>query len=144
MTKTFAPTSVTVSKGTGSGAVGDLGADDDTTFDVASKRLGWRYVVDWYGSTTIDVTGVDEFEIELRRLYTQAVTETLYVYNYSTGSWQEVSSGAGPPIETPFTFASASPSPFISATGEIRFRIRATGDASFVCSADRLLFSVRY
>lgn len=144
VTRTFAPTSVTVSKGTGSSAVDDLGSDDGITFDVASKRQGRRYLVDWYASTTIDVTGVDELEIDLRRFYTGAVTETLYVYNFSAGSWQQVSSGSGPTIETPFTFASTIPGAYISTSNEIRFRIRAAGDASFTCGADRLLFKVKY
>jgi N-acetylmuramoyl-L-alanine amidase-like protein len=143
-TKSFAPASTVVTRGTTSSPPADLASDDGVFYQVTAAQPSSAYVTDWFGAAHIDVTGVKRLTTTYRGSDSASVSQKLYVYNFSTAAWQNVSSATVSTTERAFTWATTNPRPFISSSGESRFRVRSTKDASFTSSGDLMQFEVNY
>jgi hypothetical protein len=143
-TKSYAPTSVTISKGSSSSDSGRLSASDDVYYQVNSAKQGKKHVVDWYGEAAIDVAGVRKLTTTYEGSYTRQVTQTLYVFNFSTGTWEQVASASVSTTDQTFTWSTTSPAAYISPIGQVRLRVVDNSGASFACKGDFVRFTVEY
>ncbi len=144
-TKSYAPTSVTISRGTSLGdVVSNLSSDDGVYYRVGSAKRGKKYVVDWYGTATVDVTGVTKLALTYDGSFTSPVTQTLYVYNFSTGAWEQLSSASVSMVDQTSSWSTTAPAPYISAGQQIRMRVSATNGAPYTCNGDLMSFTVEF
>ncbi|MDP8956555.1 MAG: N-acetylmuramoyl-L-alanine amidase [Actinomycetota bacterium] len=143
-TKSFPPSSVVVRRGTTASSVADLASNDDAYYSVTSVQPRSLHVADWYGVGTIDVAGVKRLTLTYTGSATSSVSQYLYAYNFSNRAWQKVSSATLSTTERTFSWSTTNPRPFISGSGESRFRVRSTDDASFTSNGDVMQFRVDY
>ena len=143
-TKSFAPSSVVVSRGTTSSSPPDLASDDEAYYSVTAVRPSTAYVADWRGSVEIDVTGVKRLTFTYTGSATSSVSQYLYAYNFANRAWQRFSSATLSTTEKTFTWSTTSPRSFISASNELRLRVRSTKDSSFASNGDLMQFRVDY
>ncbi len=144
-TKTYYPASVTMLIGTiGSGTYANLAADDASYLVVNAARSGNKYYTNWYGSTTIAEVPT-ELTITYNGKYSTSRTQTLYLYNFSSGTWTQINSGSVGTTDVTKTYTTTSPANFVSATGEIRLRVSANGRSStYSCYGDYLAYTIKY
>jgi N-acetylmuramoyl-L-alanine amidase-like protein len=141
--KSFAPASTVVSKGTTGSSATDLATNDGVYYQVASVKPSTKFITDWYGVAQIDVSGVRKFVLTYDGSATSAVTQDLYAYNFTNKAWQKVSSSAVSTADRTLTWPTNSPGPFVSG-GQSRFRVRSTSDSSFTSNGDLMRFQVSY
>ena len=144
ITTTYAPGSVTVLKGTAVGdPVSNLATDDGVYYRVtAAKVKKTKYVANWYGQATASGTA-SKLTVNYDGASSISTNQTLYVYNFSTSSWQQVASGTGTATDATATWSTTSPSAYLSSTGAIRLRVYQTGGQAFQSRGDLISFTVQ-
>src|SRR5688572_3746146 len=142
----YAPTSTTILQGSlNSGSVSNLSTNNASYYQVNSTTSGTPRITDWYASVTI--TQAPALVSSLTTIYDgkysrSNTTQTLYLFNWSTASWTQIDSRTVGQTDVTITNTQTSPLDFISATGEIRLRVRGsrTNNQSFVCQGDYVRF----
>ncbi|HXF56454.1 MAG TPA: S8 family serine peptidase [Actinomycetota bacterium] len=144
--KGYAPSSVTVSRGSALGdPLSNLASSDDLYYRLASQKVGKKHRVDWYGEFVVDVTGVTKLTVSYEGHYSRTASQSLYVYNFDTGSWVRLESRNVGTTDTTSTYATAgNPDPYLSSDGRVRLRVEASASTSFTAYADRQRIAVEY
>ena len=144
----YAPASTTVLQGSvASGSFSSLTGNDGAYYVVNSTTSGATRFTDWYASVTIAqapgsvVTLTTTYDGKYSR---SGRTQTLYLYNWSTGSWTQIDSRSVGQSDVTITNTQSSPANFISPAGEIRLRVLGSGgtNKSFTGSGDQVQFVV--
>jgi beta-lactamase superfamily II metal-dependent hydrolase len=144
----YSPSSTMILQGSlGSGGLANLAANDSSYYVVNSTTSGQTRFTDWYSSVTISQSPstVTSLTVNYDGHYSRnGRTQTLYLYNWSTSSWIQIDSRSAGQTDVLITNTQTSPANFISATGEIRLRVLASGggNKSFTCSGDYVQFVV--
>ena len=145
ITKTYYPTGTTMLMGSiASGSYQNLAANDGSYMTVNAGKSGSNYYTDWYASTSI-AEQPTKLTITYDGKYSRSRTQKLYLYNFSSSSWTQVDQATVSTTDVTRTYATTSPSNFVSGTGEIRMRVAAnTRTSSYSCSADYLTYKIEY
>ena len=122
----------------------NLAADDGSRYRVGSVRRGNRHLVVWFGQATVDVPGVTDLTLTYDGSYSVPVTQTLQVRNFSTGTWEQVSSATVATADQTFGWSTGSPAPYISSTGQVRLRVNGTNGTPYTCLGDLMRVTVEY
>lgn len=144
----YVPTATTILAGSlASGSFANLSTDNESYYQVNSTTSGTPRVTDWYASATIS-----EAPASISKLITtyngdysrNSTTQTLYLFNWSTSTWTQIDSQTVGTTDVTVTNTQLASSNFISATGEIRLRVRGTRTStqSFIGRGDFVLFTV--
>ena len=144
----YAPTATTILQGSlNSGSVSNLATNNASYYQVNSTTSGTPRVTDWYASVTI--AGAPASVSKLTTIYDgkysrNSTTQTLYLFNWSTASWTQIDSRTVGQSDVTITTTQTSPANFISATGEIRLRVRGsrTQSQNFICQGDYVRFTI--
>lgn len=144
--KSYAPQSVTILAGTGAGdPVANLSGDDAAYHKVDSVRSGSKEIADWYAAASIDVSGVTRLTATYDGSYSKTATQTLKVFNFSAGSWEDFSLASVSTSDQTFMWSTTTPGDYISSLGEVRLRMSAErSKRSFTARGDLVRFSAEY
>jgi subtilisin len=144
----YSPAATTTTRGTTTGSYTLLSANDDHDLAVKSAKVGTSQTIDWYSTTTIDVTPstVNSLTITYDGSYTSSKSQTLYLYNFATNQWETISTKTIGTGDTTITYTTNTPTKYISTNGEIQLRTYATQrtSTSFTCNADFTQMSIKY
>jgi hypothetical protein len=136
---------VVVSAGTGAGdPVANLAADDSAYFRVNGAKQGKKRIADWYGRTTVVPSGAKKLTVVYNGSATTSVTQTLYVYRFSTSSWVKVGSLAVGNADATMSWSTTTPSNFVSSTNDVRVRVSATAGTAFTSRGDLMRVTIDY
>ena len=144
---TYFPSAVSITTGKyDSGALKDLSADDNSTYDILSSST----VADWYGTTNMSKSGPVSAVTQLTVTYSgqysrSSVNQQFYLYNFSASTWDLFKTQTvGNSSDVTVTATVAGPQRYISSTGEMRARIRGSRIGSnFYCWANLLSWQVK-
>jgi len=145
--KNYAPTSITLTRGTvSSGSVTNLAANDSSYLVITAQKVGGTRYVDWYSSVTIAEApaSITRLTITFDGKLSASQTQVLYLYNWSTSSWTQFDSRTVGNSDVTVTWSTSSPASYISSTGQIRLRQYVTRSSSFTSSSDLSQFKVEY
>ena len=143
----YAPTSVTLTKGTiSSGSVSNLAANDASYLVINAAKQGKNYLVDWYSAVTIaEAPGsVTKLTLTFDGKLSASLTQVLYVYNWSTSTWTQIDSRTVGTTDTTVSWNTTSPANYISGTGVIRLRQYVTRTSTYSSSTDFVRFNIEY
>lgn len=144
----YAPIATTILQGSlSSGSFSSLAANDVSYYVVNSTASGTTRFSDWYASVTVSQApaSVAKLTTTYDGKYSRSGrTQTLYLYNWASGSWTQIDSRSVGQSDVTITNTQTSPANFISPTGEIRVRVLGSGGAnkSFTCSGDQVQFVI--
>jgi hypothetical protein len=142
-TTSYSPSSVTVLKGVSTGdPVSNLSGNDATYFRVNAAKASGKYVANWYGQATITQASPTQLVIDYDGSNTRSVTQTLYVYNFQTASWNSVASSTVSTADQPFTWSTTTPASYVSASGQLRLRVYGKAGGAFTSRGDLMQFTV--
>jgi beta-lactamase superfamily II metal-dependent hydrolase len=143
--ETFTPSVVTVLAGTAlSGAVAELASDDNVYFVVQSTAEGTR-VTNWTGEIASPQApaSMAKLEVKYAGKYSLTVNQKMYLWNWATSAWTEISSKSVGTSEKSVTVTPLPFAPFVSASGHILLRVLGTGGTlDFTASTDRIRFTI--
>jgi subtilisin family serine protease len=145
--RSWAPTTVTVSTGTSAGdPVGNLADDDDAYFRVASSRgksATAPVSADWTMIATVTRASASGLTLTFTGGYTGTVTGSMYAWRFRPkGTWEQVGTFSTAGSETTVTWTTSNLDTYLSATGEVRMRIQASGTGTFTANADLARFTL--
>jgi beta-lactamase superfamily II metal-dependent hydrolase len=124
----YVPTATTILVGSlATGSFTNLATNNSSYYQVNSTTSGTPRIADWYASVTISETrsSVLKLTTTYNGDYTRdTVTNTLYLYNWSTATWTQIDSRIVGQTDVTVTTQHTAPANFISPTGEVRFRVR--------------------
>jgi subtilisin family serine protease len=145
---TYSPQAITITRGTvTTGDFNFLKNDDSTYLAIKSARVNsFTQTIDWYSTTKIaeSPSTVTNLKITYDGKYSASQTQKLYIYNFASGSWQQIDSRTISTKDTTITWSTASPRNYISDQNEIRLRVYASGRSSFTCYADFTAYTIQY
>jgi len=153
VTSTYRPAGYTISSGSvyGSrGAVSRLYSNDGSRLEISAAKSGSSYFSDLYAYASIssaERSSLQKLTVNYDGNASRgAASLTLQVYDFATGTWSVVD---GPrsrvTSDRSFTWSnSAAPTDYVSASGQIRFRVRGTSSSSFRTRTDLVRFLVDY
>ena len=131
----------------GSITVGDytrLAANDAVRVSISAGIETGKYVTDWYGSALLDHPPIN-LSITYDGNYTVSRTQTLSLWNWTTSAWDQINSSTVSTSDVTKTWSTTSPAAYVSATREVRLRVRTnTRNGSFTCRGDYLAFDYDY
>jgi len=140
------PGSVTVLKGTAVGdPVSNLSANDGAYYRVTAARVNdTKYVANWYGQATAPGSASgSKLTVAYDGASSLSTSQTLYVYNFGTGSWQQIASSTATSTDRSFTWSTSSPSAYVSSSGSLRLRVNQSTSRSFQSRGDLISFAVQ-
>jgi beta-lactamase superfamily II metal-dependent hydrolase len=143
----YAPTATTILAGSlNSGSFTNLSTNNESYYQVNSTTSGTPRVTDWYASVTISETpaSVSQLITIYNGDYSRNnTTQTLYLYNWSTATWTQIDSRTVGQTDVTITNTQTAPANFISATGEVRLRVRGSRSSSqsFIGRGDYVRFT---
>ena len=142
----YAPASMTISTGiAGSGNYTNLATDNASYATINSTTSGTR-TTDWYATVTIaeapaSVTGLTI--VYNGKQSRSGVLQKTYLFNYSSGAWNQVDSRNVSTTDVTVTYSPAVPTEYVSVTGLIRVRVLSTyNNRNFTTSADYVHYTV--
>lgn len=155
--QTVFPATVTISTGRlDYGTMASLTAGDGNTYDIRSAFVAAEAggVTDWYASGAVSGPAVAATQITVtyRGQYSKAgVSQQIFLFNFTTSSWDLVDTRTvGNQDDVTVTVVRSSPQAYISATGELRTRIRgyragaqSTTAWNYLCWANMLEWEVK-
>ena len=145
--KSYQPTGIVVTQGTGGGGYADLYADDNIFFSENAMQNGSLFYTDWYAKTAIaeSPASVTKLTITWNGHYTSPQTQGLYLYNFNTSAWNQINSQSVGTLEQTITVAiTTSLSSYISSLGEIRLRTYTERTDNVCCYADYIKFAIDF
>ena len=143
-TETVVASSVTTLVGSvTSGSVASLAADDASRMTVTAAKSGkWR--TDWYGSVFVNHPPTS-LTITYDGNYSVSRTQTIYLWNWSSGSWTQVDQASIGTSDVTRTYTTASPTAFVSGANEVRVRVLGNNrNSTYSCRADYLAVTYDY
>ena len=143
----YAPTAITLTRGTvTSGSVANLAANDASYLVISAQRVGGTRYVDWYSSVSIAEApaSVTKLTITFDGKLSTSLTQRLYLYNWSTSTWDQIDSRTVGTSDVTVGWDTTSPGNYISGTGQIRLRQYVTRGSSFTSSSDFTQFRVEF
>ena len=140
-TVTAAARSVSLYAGTvRSGGAAQLGADDNAYFSTNSTTSGTR-VTDWYGLISA-TNALQSLKVSYRGKSSYTCTQTVDVYNWTTGAWTRLNSRSVGTTESQVdATVTGTLADYVSGAagdGDVAVRIRCSRSGSFYTSADLL------
>lgn len=136
---------ITLTKG--SITVGDytrLAADDAVRVSISAGVTAGKYLTDWYGTVTLDHPPLD-LAITYNGNYTVNRTQTLWLWNWTTGAWVQVDQASVGTTDVTRSWSTGSPAAYVSATREVRLRVSTNKrNSSFTCRGDYMAFDYDY
>ncbi len=145
--KNYAPTAITLTRGTvTSGAVANLAANDASYLVISAATVGSTRYVDWYNSVTIAEApaSITKLTITFDGKLSVSRTQVLYLYNFVTSAWVQIDSRSVGTSDVTVIYTTATPSAYISSTGQIRLRQYVTRNSAFTSSSDFSQFKVEF
>ena len=131
----------------GSITVGDvtrLAADDASRVSISAGVTSGKYLTDWYGSVTLDHPPLD-LAITYDGNYTVNRTQTLWLWNWTTGAWAQIDQASVGTTDVIRTWSTGSPAAFVSPAREVRLRVSTNNrNSSFTCRGDFMAFDYDY
>jgi hypothetical protein len=126
--------------------MGNLALSDDQAFRVSSvlNPSVSAQVVDWYGSATVAADGAGALTFMYEGSWSGLVKQKLWVRNFATGQWEEVSSSQVSEADVVFTWLTTNPAAYVSAQGQVRMRVGAIVTDPVTCRGDAMSFTVHY
>ena len=127
----YSPTSITVTSGTASGGTyANLANNDAVYLKINSTTSGTRKI-DWYGSTFVSqsASSIAKLIVNFDGKNQTSKTQVLYLYNFTSSTWDQIDSRAVSSTDVTITYENASPANYISSGGEIRLRVYTSGGA---------------
>ena len=145
ITETVVASSVTMLLGTVSGgSVASLAANDASRMTVTAAKSGSKYGTNWYGSAVLAHPPV-KLTLTYDGNYSVSRTQTLYLWNFSTGAWTQVDQATVSTSDVTRTYITTTPGAYVSGAGEVRARVFAnTRSSSYTCRADYMAFTYDY
>jgi uncharacterized protein with LGFP repeats len=150
-TKAYQPVGYRTLSGTvygGRGAVSRLYSNDGSRLEISAVKSGSSYVSDLYAYASISSAE----RSTLRKLTVNydgnasraGASLTLWVYDFATGAWSTVDGPrSGVTSDRSFSWSnSTAPTDYVSASGEVRFRVRGTSTSSFRTRTDLVKFII--
>ena len=142
----YAPTGTTILAGSlSSGNFSNLATNNSSYYQVNSTNSSPR-ISDWYASVTISQSpaSVSKLTITYDGNYSRSVTQTLFLFDWSTATWTQIDTRSVGATDVTITNVQTAPANFISSTGEVRLRVRGslTNNKSFICQGDYVQFTV--
>jgi subtilisin family serine protease len=131
-----------------SGGVSSLGADDGARLEVSASSAG-TFVAETESYVVLSAAQ----RSTLRRLAidhdgsttSAGAAVSLRIWNARTASWQTIDGPrTGVTADRARTWVTTTPADYVSASGEVRLRVRATRSSSFRTRTDLVRFSVEY
>jgi beta-lactamase superfamily II metal-dependent hydrolase len=145
LTDTQVPSSVTMLQGTVTGgSVASLAADDATRMTVAAARPGTSWATDWYGQATLAHPPLS-LSVSYNGSYSTNRTQTLHLWNWSTGAWTQVDQANVGTSDVTRTWSTTTPGDFVNAAGAVRCRVQGNNrNKAYNCLADHMAFQYEY
>lgn len=145
LTETLVASAMTMIKGSiTTGDVTRLAADDAVRVSVGAGVDGGKYLTDWYGSVTLNHPPT-ALTINYDGNYTVSRTQTLYLWNWSTGAWVQVDQATVSTGDVARSWTTTSPANYVSGTREVRLRVATNKrNSSFTCRGDYMAFTYDY
>ena len=145
LSDTKVASSVTVAQGTiTGGSVSSLAVDDNTRMTVTAVKTGSNWWTDWYGEATLAHPALN-LTITYAGSFSVTRTQTLHVWNWSTSSWNQVSSSSVGTTDVVRTWTTTTPGAYVSPAGVVRCRVLGnTRNNSYTCRGDYLAFQYDY
>ena len=147
--QTYNPTTTTITTGTiASGSVNSLSANDNLDLVVKSAKVSTSQTIDSYSTTKTGLTpsSVQSLTITYDGSYSSSQSQTIYLYNFASATWQSINTQTVNTADKPITYTPNTPANYISPTGDIQLRTYATQrtSTSFNCNADFTQISIKY
>ena len=141
----YSPTAVSLTKGSTTDGVSKLANDDSVYFRVNSVKPSTTYVVGLTARATIGVSGVRKLFVSYDGSATRAVSQTLYVYNVSSASWEKLHAWTVSTADQTFNWSTTRPGRYVGSSGTLKLRVKGTrSGSSFVLRGDLVRFTVEY
>jgi serine protease AprX len=151
LVKNYRPSAYAIVSGSlYSGSVSRLYNNDSSRLEISSAKVGTTYTSEFYAYVSMAISE----RATLRKLtinYDGSANQstaalTLRVYNWQTAAWETVDGPrTGVTSDRSFTWTrSTSPTDYVSATGEMRFKITGTRSSSFRTRTDWVRFQIEY
>jgi hypothetical protein len=127
------------------GDVSRLAADDASRVSVSAGVESGNYVTDWYGSATLAHPPLN-LTVTYDGNFTISRTQYLYLWNFSTSAWVQINSATVGTTDVTKTWTTSSPSSYVSASREVRLRVRGSTNStnSYTSRGDYMAFSYDY
>ncbi len=127
------------------GDVTRLAVDDAVRVSVSAGVESGAYVTDWYGSVTLAHPPLN-LTVTYDGNYTVSRTQYLYLWNWSTGAWVQVDNATVSTTDVTRTWSTSSPAAYVSATREVRLRVRGSTRTagSYTSRGDYMAFTYDY
>lgn len=138
--------STTVLQGTvAQGSAASLAVDDGTKFIVSSALTGSNYWTDWYGEATL-AHPATSLTITYNGSFNTKRTQTLFVYNWSTSSWNQIDQLANVgTADVTRTWTTNTPGNYVSPAGVVRCRVLGSNrSSSYTSRGDYMAFDYTY
>jgi subtilisin family serine protease len=148
ITESLAPTATRIVSGSlYSGSLASLANDDGSRYQVTAAWNGSQYVSDFYASVTLTAAQratLSELDVDYDVSCTANASLALRIWNWQTSAWQKVDGWTCGTYDLYSWWFSVSPAAYVTATGEVRFDVRATRGGSFRTRTDLVSFTVTY
>ena len=135
---------MTVLKGTAVGdPVSNLASDDGVYYRVAAARVNSnKYAANWYGQATASGSA-SSLTVTYDGASSASTSQTVYVYDFATSSWQQIASSTSSSADRSFTWTTGSPAAYRSSSGAMRLRVYQSAGQSFQSRGDLVSFAVQ-
>ena len=127
------------------GDVSRLAVNDASRVSIGAGVESSSYVTDWYGSVTLAHPPLN-LTVTYDGNFTISRTQYLYLYNFNTSAWDQFDSYTVSTTDVTRTYSPASVAPYVSASRQVRLRVRGSTRAagSYTCRGDFLSFGYDY
>ena len=134
------PSSFSVQKGTGTGILSSLFADDSQYFQVASLFISPYHYIEWTADFQVpDYKNAKFLAVRFRGLNSRSVSIYIKLYNWSTKRWDSLKSASISTSEKEILGTTMDCGKYISSSGTLRVQVYGrTSYSSFTNSADLL------
>ncbi len=109
-------------------------------------KSGTSQVLDLNFKVTIpkEQSQIDSFTVNCIIAYSPTVTQTFYIYDYTTRTWTSLGTKSIGATETLVTFSTPNAARYVSPDGEISARIYVSTKSSYTGSLDQFVFVANY
>ena len=128
------------------GEASSLAQTDTAYYQVSAVRStsSSTFTSDWYGSFTGVPGALSALKVTYQGSNSRSCSQTIYIYNWSSGSWSSLNSRTVSTTEVRITdlAVGGTQSNYVSGGGEVRVRVRCrTSAGTFVASGNQLQIS---
>ncbi len=122
-----------------------LAVNDAVRVSVGAGVESSAYVTDWYGYAFLDHPPLN-LTVTYDGNFTVSRTQYLYLWNWATSVWDQINSGTVSTTDVTKTWSTSTPANYVSASREVRFRVRGSTRAagSYTCRGDYMAFEYDY